>query len=108
MQLLLATTVASDSAVTALRSTRGLQDIVLKCSSYARTEQTRRWLRYPGEVLKQKLSVRRKKSKLKNDEQPERRRQPFIEAASLRTDITGKVQGAANQILAAMGYNQWV
>jgi hypothetical protein len=109
MQLLLATTVASDSAVTALRSTKGLKDVVLKCSSYDRKEQTRRWLRYPGEVVKQKLSIRKKKKN--GDESPqddERRTTPFIEAASPRSDIIGKVQGTANQILAAMGYNQWV
>jgi hypothetical protein len=36
------------------------------------------------------------------------RRRPFIEATALTNDLNGKVQGTANQILAAMGYNQWV
>ena len=96
-------TCASDSAVDAFRKTEGLQEAVLVCSSYARTEQTKRWLRYPGEMVKTWRSKR--KGRLSSQR---RRRRPFIEAASLKDDVNGKIMGTANQILAAMGYNQWV
>ena len=103
MQLLLSLTSNSDSAVDALRSTDGLRDAVLRCSSYARTEQTRRWLRYPGEMVKSLWSnVKGKKSDSSN------RRRPFIEATAVKSDLNGKLRGTANQILAAMGYNYWV
>jgi len=38
----------------------------------------------------------------------QRRRQPFIEAASLQNNLNGRLQGTANQVLAAIGYNEWV
>ncbi|OEU16469.1 FabD/lysophospholipase-like protein [Fragilariopsis cylindrus CCMP1102] len=89
-QLLLAMTCASDCAVDAIRSTEGLQDVLLVYSSYVRKERRRRWMRYPGELIKST------------------RRQPFIEAASLKNDLNGRIQGTANQVLAAIGYNEWV
>jgi hypothetical protein len=95
-------TCASDSAVDAFRTTEGLQEAVLVCSSYARTEKTRRWLRLPVEMIKSWHSE--KKGPLAT----ERRRRPFIEAASLKDDLNGKILGTSNQILAAIGYNQWV
>ncbi|CAJ1946323.1 unnamed protein product [Cylindrotheca closterium] len=100
-QLLLAMACTSDSAVDAFRSTDGLQDTVLACSSYTRPEQTRRWLRYPIEMVKSWISK-------KSTSESERRRPPFIEATSLKDDLNGKILGTSNQILAAMGYNQWV
>jgi calcium-independent phospholipase A2-gamma len=93
---------SSDSAVDALRSTEGLRDSVLRCSSYAPIERTRRWLRYPGEMVKSVWQ------KAKSGDSATTRRRPFIEATSLKNDLNGKVRGTANQILAAMGYNEWV
>ena len=95
---------ASDSAVDALRSTEGLRDALLATSSFARTERTRRWLRYPGEVVKRIWQIRNH-----DGTRPlQRRRRPFIEATALTNDLNGRVQGTANQVLAAIGYNQWV
>jgi hypothetical protein len=98
-QLLLAMTCSSDSAVDVLRSNSELRDILLRISSYNRQQQRRRWLRYPGEVFKSAVRSKRKE---------QQRRRPFIEATALKDDLTGKVQGTANQVLAAIGYNQWV
>lgn len=102
-QLLLAMTCASDSAVEAIRATEGLQDVLLASSSYASKERRRRWLRYPGELIKTMWLSRRKKTLLNA-----RRRRPFIEATSLTKNLNGKLQGTANQVLAAIGYNEWV
>lgn len=102
-QLLLAMAVASDDAVAAIRSTKGLSDVVLSCSSYAITEQTRRWLRYPGEMIKWLW----RRSKAEDKKKAEKLRRPFLEAAKLADDLKGQVQRSANQILAAIGYNKW-
>eukprot|EP00980_Cylindrotheca_fusiformis_P007253 scaffold1525_cov142-Cylindrotheca_fusiformis.AAC.53 len=101
-QLLLAMVCASDGAVDAFRKTVGLKEAVLVCSSYARTQKTRRWLRLPIEMIKSW------RSKRKGMPMTERRRRPFIEAASPTDDLNGKILGTSNQILAAIGYNQWV
>jgi predicted acylesterase/phospholipase RssA len=107
IQLLLAMTCASDSAVEAIRVTEGLQDMLLASSSYASKERRRRWMRYPGELVKSMwLSRRNRKSRLLLSRS--RRRRPFIEATSLTNDLQGKLQGTANQVLAAIGYNEWV
>lgn len=103
-QLLLAMVVASDDAVHAIRTTKGLSDAVLSCSSYARTEQTRRWLRYPGEMAKWLW----RRSTAEDKSKAESLRRPFLEANNLANDLKGQVQRSANQILAAIGYNQWV
>ena len=105
-QLLLAMAVASDDAVHAIRVTEGLSDAIVSCSSYAITEQTRRWLRYPGEMIKWLYRRSNKKHGSKTDR--ERLRRPFLEAANLANDMNGQVQRTANQILAAIGYNKWV
>lgn len=106
-QLLLAMAVASDDAVHAIRVTDGLSDAIVSCSSYAITEQTRRWLRYPGEMIK--WLYRRSNKKGGNGRKDrERLRRPFLEAANLANDMNGQVQRTANQILAAIGYNKWV
>ena len=104
IQLLLAMTVASDSAVDAMRSTEGLREAVVACSSYARKERTRRWLRYPGEMIKWMWRSQRKSP----TRSLERRRRPFIEATALGKTMNGRIQGTANQVLAALGYNQWI
>lgn len=119
-QLLLAMTVASDSAVDALRSTQGLKEAVLKGSSYAPREKTRRWLRYSGKLAK--LLWRRTKRQTAatssassttdstapavQSEEPKHR--PFVEATELSDDLNGRVRGTSNQVLAALGVNQWV
>jgi Patatin-like phospholipase len=109
-QLLLAMTCASDSAVDAIRNTEGLQKVLLSSSSYARKQRRRRWLRYPGEMIKY---VHRRSRKVGSDPSTaqsvaENVRRPFIEAASLTNDMNGRIQGVANQVLAAIGYNEWV
>ena len=113
-QLLLAMTCASDCAVDAIRSTEGLQDVLLVYSSYVRKERRRRWMRYPGELIKSVWLAKKHKRQQQNDSLTatqnitETRRQPFIEAASLKNDLNGRIQGTANQVLAAIGYNEWV
>lgn len=97
-QLLLAVALASDDAIEVIRSTDGLADAVLQCSSYAGKEKARRWLRYPGEMVKW---LWRRGRKRRNS------RRPFMEAANITNDLSGSVQRVANQILAALGYNQW-
>jgi hypothetical protein len=107
-------TCASDCAVDAIRSTSGLQDVLLVYSSYVRKERRRRWMRYPGELIKSVWLAKKRKSQRKEDSltatqnTTETRRQPFIEAASLKNDLNGRIQGTANQVLAAIGYNEWV
>lgn len=98
--------VASDDAIHVFRSTPGLEEAVLASSSYARTERTRRWLRYPVELAKQWLRRSKKEDDLANDYAG--RSRPFIEAVSLGDDLLGQVRGTANQLLAAIGSNQWV
>jgi hypothetical protein len=108
-QLLLAMTCASDSAVDAIRSTEGLKDVLLKHSSYARKERRRRWMRYPGEKLKSMIRNKFSSSELLAAQKlKKKRRQPFIEAASLENNLNGRIKGTANQVLAAIGYNEWV
>ena len=107
-------TCASDSAVDAIRSTEGLQDVLLVYSSYAPKERRRRWMRYPGEIVKSMWLAKRRKRKDSasaadtTQKSIEQRRQPFIEAESLQNNLNGRLQGTANQVLAAIGYNEWV
>jgi len=72
-------------------------------------------MRLPGEMIKSiwlsKKRGRRRKDSSSSDspEEPtEQRRQPFIEAASLKDNLKGRIKGTANQVLAAIGYNEWV
>lgn len=101
---------ASDNAVNAIRCTEGLQEAVLRCSSFARVEQTRRWFRYAWELIKsfgQRVAMGRKKSLALRKQQ--QRHQPFVEATSIKSNgPTGQMRRMANQILAAIGYNHWV
>ena len=100
VQLLLAMSFASDKAVDRLRATSGFTDTVLSCSSYAQKERLRRrWIRYPIEVIK-----RRFKSNEPNKGTTE---DPFLTAASVSTGLSGQIQGTSNQLLAAIGYNEW-
>ncbi len=99
-QLLLALVVSSDNAIDAIRSTNGLADAVLGCSSYARKEKAKRWVRYPGELAKW-LWQRKARGR-------RTLRRPFLEAATLGNDLNANVKRIANQILAAIGYNQWI
>ncbi|GKY98252.1 hypothetical protein MPSEU_000782900 [Mayamaea pseudoterrestris] len=98
-QLLLAMTFASDDAIVYIRKANGLSDAILACSSYARKEKRRRWLRYPGEVVRY---LWRKEVKA------ELARNPFLEAAKVKDTLEGQVQKTANLVLAAIGSNQWV
>ena len=103
-QLLLAMVVASDDAVQVIRSTPGLADAVLACSSYAGMEQARRWLRYPREFVKWLW----RRAREKDHRRGRLHRRPFMEAANLGSDLNGQLQRSANQILAAIGYNKWI
>jgi len=96
LQMLLAMAIASDDAIDTFRAKAGLKEAVLAVSSYDLTQKTRRWIRYPGELWKKYRFGSKHKSR------------PFIEAASVRDGLSGQVQGTANQLLAAIGYNQWV
>ena len=90
---------ASDEAVHAFRNTSGLTETIVSVSSFATRERLRRrWIRYPIEVVKRKISG--KKEKL--DDQ-----RPFLAAASRSDGIDGQIQGASNQLLAAIGHNIW-
>jgi len=100
-QLLLAMVVASDDTVTAIRSTDGLANAILACSSYAPKERRRRWLRYPGEMVKWLW-------RSKTEKNADTLRRPFLEAATVANDLNGQVQKTSNQILAAIGYNRWI
>lgn len=99
-QLLLAMAVASDDAVHTIRETEGLKQAVLSCSSFADKERRRRWLRYPVEIVRWLWKTRGKG--IANI------RRPFLEAATVSFDLNGQVQRTANQVLAAIGYNQWI
>jgi predicted acylesterase/phospholipase RssA len=102
-QLLLAVIVASDDAVAAIRKTDGLAHAVLQSSSFARKQQRRRWLRYPVEMAKWLWRRRRRTV----TQESANLRRPFLEAANIANDLEGQVQRTANQILAAIGHNQW-
>ena len=54
--------VASDEAVTTLRSTSGLIEAVVDCSSYASSERfKRKWIRKPVRVVRSLVPGRRKR-----------------------------------------------
>ncbi len=93
VQLLLAMVVASDEAAATLRSTSGLIEAVVECSSYAPVEQLkRRWIRKPANFIARKipqLGLNRNKS------------------VWITSGLTGKVQESANKLLAAIGHNIW-
>ena len=95
VQLLLAMVVASDEAVTQLRSTSGLIEAVRECSSYAPSERfKRKWIRKPLGVVKRMVPGGRT-SQVKKD-------------SWLEPGLTGQVQQNANKLLAAIGHNEWI
>ena len=99
-QLLLAMSFASDKAVDRMRATSGFTDTVLSCSSYARKERVRRrWIRYPIEIMKRRLKSKKDEETIEED--------PFLTAASVSQGLQGQIQGTSNQLLAAIGYNEW-
>jgi hypothetical protein len=66
-------------------------------------------MRYPGEKLKSMIRNKFSSSELLAAQKlKKKRRQPFIEAASLENNLNGRIKGTANQVLAAIGYNEWV
>ena len=92
---MLAMVVASDQAVTQLRSTSGVIEAVVECSSYASTEQfKRKWIRKPLGFIKRIMPGRRKNQPNKDS---------WVEPG-----LTGQVQQNANKLLAAMGHNEWI
>lgn len=94
VQLMLAMVVASDEAVTTLRSTSGLIEAVVECSSFARSQRIKRkFLRKPLGFIKRVLPG----GKLRQQ------KNSWVEPG-----LTGQVQQNANKLLAALGHNEWV
>lgn len=108
VQLLLAMVIASDAAVNALRTTAGLTDAVKASSSFAPKERSRRWIRYPLEIVKTLFSSKNGAGSSSVQNPGRRSQRPFIAAASIGDDLAGRVQGTANQVLAAIGHNEWI
>lgn len=91
VQLLLAMSFASDKAVDRLRATEDLTETVLSCSSYAQKERLRRrWIKYPIEVIRRKLTKGKGKGKTEDDD--ENKEDPFLAAASVASGISGQIQ----------------
>lgn len=100
IQLLLAMSFASDKAVDRMRATQGVTETVLSCSSYAKKERLlRRWIRYPIELIKRKFRPEEENQEMSED--------PFLAAATITTGVYGQIQGTSNQLLAALGHNEW-
>jgi len=96
VQLLLAMVVASDEAVTRLRSTAGLIEAVKECSSYAPAHRfKRKWIRKPISFVKRILPGGKKKT------------QPDMNSW-LEPGLSGTIQQNANKLLAAIGHNEWI
>lgn len=88
---MLAMVVASDEAVTTLRSTSGLIEAVVECSSFARSQRIKRkFLRKPLGFIKRVLPG----GKLRQQ------KNSWVEPG-----LTGQVQQNANKLLAALGHN---
>ncbi|EED90234.1 predicted protein [Thalassiosira pseudonana CCMP1335] len=89
-ELMLAMVVASDRAVTTLRSTSGLIEEVLECSSYAPSERfKRKWIRKPLGFIKERI--------------------PSLAKTQMNTNLLrSRLQEDANKLLAAIGHNVWV
>jgi hypothetical protein len=87
--------VASDQAVTALRSTSGLIEAVVECSSYAPAVKfKRRWILKPLNFVRRIIPGGRKEETKKD--------------SWLEPGLTGQVQQNANKLLAAIGHNEWI
>jgi hypothetical protein len=88
--------VASDQAVTALRSTSGLIEAVVECSSYAPAVKfKRRWILKPLNFVRRIMPGGRRESQTKRD-------------SWLEPGLTGQIQQNANKLLAAIGHNEWI
>lgn len=95
IQLMLAMAIASDKAVATLRSTSGLIEEVVQCSSYAPSERfKRKWIRKPLEFVSNKLP-RLRKSRRDTD-------------GWIPSGIRGSMQENSNKLLAALGHNIWI
>lgn len=96
VQLMLSMSVASDQAVTALRSTSGLIEAIVECSSYApKVKFKRRWIRNPLNFVRRVVKGRRMDNKTRKN-------------SWLEPGLTGQVQQNANKLLAAIGHNEWI
>lgn len=96
VQMLLAMSIASDQAVTHLRSTAGLIEAVVDCSSYAlKVRFKRKWIRKPLGFIQRILPGGKRNTSPNNDQW-------------LEPGLTGQVQQNANKLLAAIGHNQWI
>lgn len=97
VQLMLSMSVASDQAVTALRSTSGLIEAIVECSSYAsKVKFKRRWIRKPLNFIKMILPGGQKENETKKKD------------SWLEPGLTGQMQQNANKLLAAIGHNEWI
>ena len=93
--------IASDDAIDTIREVTDLGDSILPLSSYGIKQKTRRWIRYPSKLLRS-FWFRKKRPQ----EEPQGR--AFVDAAEVGDNLMGQVRGTANQLLASIGYNQWV
>jgi len=104
VQLMLAMTVASDRAVSTLRSTSGLIEAVVECSSYSGAQQfKRKWIRKPLGFVKRIMPGSSRKGNTDNNQQQQPNKDSWVEPG-----LTGQVQKNSNMLLAALGHNEWV
>jgi calcium-independent phospholipase A2-gamma len=95
VQLMLSMAMASDKAVATLRSTSGLIEEIVQCSSYAPSERfKRKWIRKPLEFVENKLPGLKRNRRRKDGWIP--------------SGVRGSLQENANKLLAAMGHNIWI
>lgn len=86
---MLAMAIASDKAVATLRSTSGLIEEVVQCSSYAPSEQfKRKWIRKPLEFIGNKIPSLKRSRRNANEWLP--------------SGVKGSMQENANKLLAGM------
>lgn len=79
-----------------MRSTSGLIEAVVECSSYAPAVKfKRRWIRKPLSVVRRIIPGGWKENQTKKD-------------SWLEPGLTGQVQQNANKLLAAIGHNEWI
>ena len=95
--------VASDDAIDEFRSTPSFFSVVKMYSSYTQKERLRRqWVRYPFELSKRVVHHALGRKKVQYS------RTPFLDAASISSGTMGQIQATSNQLLAALGHNEWV
>ena len=119
LQLLLAMTVANDEAVSRIRSTPGLKDAILSCSSYAHFKEKKNslWRSPFSYLVRLVLPKISSKSNKDNGQKTKKMTKPKMDALSKilnegRDNAAKKgmieLEASANKILAAIGYNIWV